>query len=100
MLTRREFRKLGDERERRDKRPTAQRKWIDKAVNLYVLQHDINGAIATSFRSCCQRLWKDANDNFTDITQYKNFTAYDYNNFYDIQAIKDRITSERIIAAD
>ena len=93
LLTRREFRKLGDERERRDKRSPAQRKHIDKAVRLYVLLHDINGASEASFRSCCLRYWKEAEDSFKDIAQYKNFTAYDYKNFYDIQAVKDTITS-------
>ena len=96
LLTRREFRKLGDERERFDRRSAAQRTCIDKAVHLYILMHDINGAKAASFLSCCKRYWQEAAEHFTDLKQYKNFANYDYNNFYDIAALTDMINSGKI----
>ena len=89
LLTRREFRKLGDERERFDRRSAAQRTCIDKAVHLYILMHDINGAKAASFLSCCKRYWQEAAEHFKNLEQFKNFTQYDYNNFYDIAALSD-----------
>ena len=92
QLTRQEFRKSQrDPLSVKDKRPKAQRTLIDKAVHLYVLLHDINGSSDTSFLSCCNRYWDLATEHFTDITQYKNFVNYDYNNFYDISALEDMI---------
>lgn len=91
VLTRREFRRLGDEPERSDRRSAAQRACIDRAVRLYVLLHDINCAKAASFLSCCNRYWPQAQPHFRDIDQYKNFTVYDYNNFYDLAALTEMI---------
>lgn len=97
LLTRREFRKLHrDPIEAKDRRPRAQRVLIDKAVHLYILLHDINGSANASFMSCCSRYWQEATGQFTDITQYKNFVNYDYNNFYDIAALTDMIRSGEI----
>ena len=92
MLTRQEFRKVQrDPLSVKDKRSKAQRTFIDKAVHLYVLLHDINGSKAASFLSCCNRYWDLASGHFADIEQYKNFVNYDYNNFYDISALEDMI---------
>ena len=92
QLTRQEFRKVQrDPLSVKDKRSRAQRTLIDKAVHLYVLLHDINGSSDASFLSCCNRYWNLATEHFTDITQYKNFVNYDYNNFYDISALEDMI---------
>ena len=91
VLTRREFRRLGDERERSDRRSAAQRACIDRAVRLYVLLHDINCAKAASFLSCCNRYWPQAQPHFRDIDQYKNSVIYDYKNFYDLAALTEMI---------
>ena len=92
MLTRQEVRKVQrDPLSVKDKRSKAQRTLIDKAVHLYVLLHDINGTKAASFLSCCNRYWDLASGHFADIEQFKNFTQYDYNNFYDISALEDMI---------
>lgn len=96
LLTRREFRKLGDERERHDKRSVAQRTCIDKAVQLYILLHDINGSKTASFRSCCNRYWPQAMQHFSTIDQYKNNVIYDYKNFYDLAALTEMIKTGEI----
>ena len=90
LLTRREFRKAQrDPMEAKDRRPRAQRVLIDKAIRLYILLHDINGNANASFMSCCSRYWQEAKECFDNITQFKNFTQYDYNNFYDLDALSD-----------
>ena len=90
QLTRQEFRKSQrDPLSVKDKRPGAQRSYIDKAVRLYVKLHDIEGKTAASFMSCCSHYWQEAKECFESLAQFKNFTQYDYNNFYDISALSD-----------
>ena len=90
QLTRQEFRKSQrDPLSVKDKRPSAQRSFIDKAVRLYVKLHDLEGKTAASFMSCCSHYWQEAKECFESLAQFKNFTQYDYNNFYDISALSD-----------
>lgn len=90
QLTRQEFRKSQrDPLSAKDRRPAAQRSLIDKAVRLYVKLHDLEGRSAASFMSCCSHYWQEAKECFESLAQFKNFTQYDYNNFYDILALSD-----------
>ena len=90
QLTRQEFRKSQrDTLSAKDRRPAAQRSLIDKAVRLYVKLHDLEGRSAASFMSCCNQYWQEAKECFESLAQFKNFTQYDYNNFYDILALSD-----------
>ena len=90
QLTRQEFRKSQrDPLGAKDRRPAAQRSLIDKAVRLYVKLHDLEGKTAASFMSCCNHYWQEAKECFESLAQFKNFTQYDYNNFYDLSALSD-----------
>ena len=95
-LTRSEFRKVGEERDKRDKRSAGQRACIDKAVQLYILLHDINRSKAASFQMCCNRYWTQAMQHFTTPGQYRSSVIYDYHNFYDLAALTDLIKTGEI----
>ncbi len=94
MLTRREYWKAGSDRDGKDKRSPVQRKFIDKAVRLYVELHDIKRLETSSFHQCCLRFWEEAQTHFRDIRQYENNVFYDYWNFYDTDAITARLRQE------
>lgn len=96
LLTRREFRKIGEDKERNDKRTVGERTCIDKAVHLYILHKDVNGDVDASLLKCCNRYWKQASEHFDDIEQYRNAASYDYRTFYDITAIADMIKGGEI----
>lgn len=95
-LTRRKFDRLCETGEKPDKRPRAQRMWIDRSVSLYVKRHDMENDGAASFLSCCRRYWNQAQNNFQSLEQYKNYTAYDYRHFYDLVALVAQIKSGHI----
>lgn len=60
-----------------------------RQIALYVKLHDLEGKTAASFMSCCSHYWQEAKVCFESLAQFKNFTQYDYNNFYDISALSD-----------
>lgn len=95
-LTRRKFDRLCETGEKPDKRPKAQRMWIDRSVSLYVKRHDMENDGAASFLSCCRRYWNQAQNNFQSLEQYKNYTAYDYRHFYNQDALVAQIKSGHI----
>ena len=74
-----------------DRRPAEERNWIGKAVRLYILWHDIEAKPEATFSAVCRRYWSHAQAYFKDAKQYKNKVAYDYKNFYDIDAEKRKI---------
>lgn len=76
-----------------DKRPPELRKWIDKAVRLYIHHHDIERKSAFSLSAACRHFWKDAKDSFKDRKQYENLVRYDLGCFYDIEAEVAKIKS-------
>ena len=77
-----------------DKRPARQRRHITRAVELFIKRHDIEGSEAASLRWCCKQLWHEAQEAFDDFRQFYNFTNYDYNRFYDLEAMKAILTAK------
>ena len=77
-----------------DKRPPEQRQWIDKAVRLYILRHDIEHHPQFSFAKACRNYWKGAEAVYKgNKRQYENNVYHDYKRFYDIEAEKSKINS-------
>ena len=80
----------------KDKRTPLQRKWIDKAVYLFILRHDMEGNEEASLLWCCTKYWSEAQGQFDNDKQFYNFANYDYKNYYDIPAVIGQIKSGSI----
>jgi len=75
-----------------DARSPAERRLIDRAVELYVYRHDVQG-LDVAESTCYRSVWHKHKGEkvFRDYRQFENAARYDLNHYYDLSVLTMRI---------
>lgn len=71
-----------------DRRSPQERRLIDRAVELYVYRHDVQG-LDVPESTCYRTIWHKFNGDkiFRDFRQFENVAHYDLEHFYDVSLL-------------